>query len=81
MLGQAYRDGVIVHVGLRFSWLDRLRIFFGRTVHVHVETETENVVGAVRTTHRVRVDRIIPPRPPRGELTFEAPPELEEGSA
>ena len=61
-----WKDGVVVSTRTTFSWGDRLRILFGRPLHVHIKVDTENVVGLTRTTSDVVVEPLFRSAPSLG---------------
>ena len=52
------KDGLICHVTVQLSWLDRLRMLISGKLEVTAKTATENVIGANVTATGVSV---IPP--------------------
>lgn len=44
-----FEDELCSIITVKFSFLDKIRILFGRKVTVHVNIKTENVVGATET--------------------------------
>jgi len=52
------KDGLICHVTVQLSWLDRLRMLISGKLDVTAKTATENVIGANVTATGVSV---IPP--------------------
>lgn len=66
MIETEYADCVIIHTTVRLSWPDRLRALFGKPIHCDTRTDTENVVGKVKTESRCWVETVIPNRPQGG---------------
>lgn len=56
-------DKLTSHVEIRFSFVDCVRILFGRRAHLRVETTLEHEVGRFETTSTVHVSRFRLRRP------------------
>lgn len=57
-----YQDKVFVNARFAkgLSWADRIRVLFGAGLSIHVEVETENLVGACRSETKLNVDVLFP---------------------
>lgn len=55
-----FKDIIISNTVIKFDLVDRIRILFGKSCHVEISTETENLPGHVESTDRVFVEKIFP---------------------
>jgi len=64
-----FKDTIISNTKIKFDLIDRIRLLFGKSCHVEIRTETENIPGHVQSTNRVFVERIFPRREVGGYTT------------
>ena len=54
-----YKDEIITSTLIKISFMDRLRVLFGKTIHISIFTKTENLPGKVESESRVWVEKIM----------------------
>ncbi len=67
-----YKDALVTNVSIKFGYLGRLRVLFGRTIHVHIHRPFKEVLEdgsfAEQPEVHTSVERIFPRRSPMGEI-------------
>lgn len=53
------KDEIISNTKVHLSMIDRVRVLFGKTIHVNLRTKTENEPGRCESSSSARVDKII----------------------
>lgn len=61
-----YKDEIITSTLIKISFMDRLRVLFGKTIHISIFTKTENLPGKVKSESRVWVEKIMKQKPSGG---------------
>jgi hypothetical protein len=72
-----YADCIHINVEAFLSWRDRLRVLFGKTLHVDVRCHTENLPGRCESQSTVYAEPFIRhPRQGGGEVAMSARDEV-----
>lgn len=63
MLKEGFADEIHINTQVSLSFWDRIKVLFGKTLHVQTRTQVENLPGRLETTSRCYVERLIPTKP------------------